>query len=308
MTGIRRRGRAAASLSLVEAAIDILEQVQPATVRAVCYQLFTRKVIASMARNEINRVSRLLREARERGEIPWSSIVDETREPERINAWENPTKFVECVRRSYRRDRWADQPLRVEVWSEKGTVRGTLAPVLNEYGVTFRVMHGYGSATAVCDAAQESVADRRQLIVLYVGDWDPSGLAMSETDLPDRIRRYGGSIVLQRIAIAFQDTISDDDGTGALPWFSATDKHRDPRYRWFVERHGRQCWELDALNPAELRGPGQVFLGKPRNTYRRIAREVRAHRRRAATRRNRHRPRAARSADDRRACSRGRPC
>ena len=41
------------------------------------------------------------------------------------------------------------QPLAIEVWSEKGTVRGTLQPVLREFGVTFRVMHGYSSATTL---------------------------------------------------------------------------------------------------------------------------------------------------------------
>jgi hypothetical protein len=43
-------------------------------------------------------------------------------------------------------------PDRVEVWSEKGTVRGVLDPVLKEYGVGFRVMHGFGSATSVYDS------------------------------------------------------------------------------------------------------------------------------------------------------------
>jgi len=28
--------------------------------------------------------------------------------------------FKSILRKSYRRDRWADQPRRVEVWSEKG--------------------------------------------------------------------------------------------------------------------------------------------------------------------------------------------
>jgi hypothetical protein len=36
-------------------------------------------------------------------------------------------------------------------FSLKGTIRGVLQPVLDEYGVGFRVMHGYGSATAVND-------------------------------------------------------------------------------------------------------------------------------------------------------------
>ena len=83
------------------------------------------------------------------GRIPWSWIADETRAPERVNAWEHPAVYVETVERSCRRDRWGDQPEWIEVWSEKGTVRGTLAPVLHEFGVTFRVMHGYGSATTI---------------------------------------------------------------------------------------------------------------------------------------------------------------
>jgi hypothetical protein len=45
---------------------------------------------------------------------------------------------------------------------------------------------------------------------------------------------------------------SDVDG-GNLPWFGAEDKRKDPRYRWFVQRYGRRCWELDALDPNVLR-------------------------------------------------------
>ena len=38
-----------------------------------------------------------------------------------------------------------------------------------------------------------------------------------------------------------------------LPSFPVTDKRKDPRYRWFVENHGDQCWELDAMDPNDLR-------------------------------------------------------
>lgn len=67
--------------------------------------------------------------------IPWEWIVDEAREMEREPSWRDPAAYVRAVRRSYRRDFWAQQPHRVEVWSEKGTVRGTLKPVIDEYGV-----------------------------------------------------------------------------------------------------------------------------------------------------------------------------
>jgi hypothetical protein len=235
-------------VQLIRTAREILKTIHPATVRAVCYQLFNHKLISSMAKSETNRVSTQLRDARERGLIPWPWIVDETREPECVNAWENPAAYVETVKRGYRRDRWTNQPERIEVWSEKGTIRGTLAPVLNSYGVTFRVMHGYGSATAVHDVAVESLDGEKLLTVLYVGDWDPSGLHMSEVDLPARVERYGGEIAIERVALTPKHVEAGD-----LPFFQAEDKRRDPRYAWYVRRYGRRCWELDALNPVTLR-------------------------------------------------------
>jgi hypothetical protein len=243
-TKIRRgRGKAEKSLDLIDAAYVFLAQQNPTTVRGVCYHLFTIGVIPSMSRNDTSRVSRLLKDAREDNTIPWEWIVDETRELERIASWRDPAAYVRAVRRSYRRDFWAEQPGRVEVWSEKGTVRGVLAPVLEEYGVGFRVMHGFGSATSVHDVAEYS----DDLTALYVGDWDPSGLYMSEQDLPDRLKRYGGyTVTIERIALLSGDLPS-------LPSFPASDKRKDPRYRWFVERYGARCWELDAMQPNDLR-------------------------------------------------------
>src|SRR4029077_15673411 len=143
---------------------------------------------------------RLLREAREDGTIPWDWIVDETRRLERVSTWANPAEYARCVAQSYRRDFWDQQPVRVEMWSEKGTVRGVLQPVLDEYGVGFRVMHGFASATAVYDVAQDN--DGRPLIPLYVGDYDCSGMFMSEEDLPTRLKKYDGNHVeLRRIAL-----------------------------------------------------------------------------------------------------------
>ena len=131
------------------------------------------------------------------------------------------------------------------MWSEKGTIRGVLAPVLDQYAVGFRVMHGFSSATVIHDVAEDT--DGRPLIVLYVGDFDPSGLFMSEMDLPARISEYGGDhIVLIRIALT-RAQVSD------LPSFPVTDKRKDPRYRWFVHNYGKRCWELDAMDPNDLR-------------------------------------------------------
>ena len=64
-------------------------------------------------------------------------------------SWDNPEQIIETAVAQYRKDYWAMQPRRVEVWSEKGTIRGTVAPILKKYGVTFRVLHGYPNARGI---------------------------------------------------------------------------------------------------------------------------------------------------------------
>jgi len=241
------RGKAQKTWALIDAAHEILAEIQPASVRAVCYRLFTKNLIASMAKSETNKVSKQLTWARENSIIPWDWIVDDTRKAMSVVAWENPATFVRSLRDKYRRDRWTTQPNWIELWSEKQTIIGTLLPVLDFYGVTYRVQHGYGSSTAIHDAAIESGASRKQLEVLYVGDWDPSGLHMSEVDLPRRIKGYGGAATLTRLALTREDIES------GIPSFSADTKKNDSRYPWFRSRYGGTCWELDALSPVILR-------------------------------------------------------
>ena len=239
------RGMAQRSLDLIAAMYAKAKAAQPITGRGIGYKLFTAGLIASMGRAEMQRVYRLLKEARERGHIPWEWIVDETRAIERTSTWANPAEYARCVARSYRRDFWDQQPIRCEIWSEKGTVRGVLQPVLDHYAVGFRVMHGFSGATTLYDVSQDD--DGRDLIVLYVGDLDPSGMFMSEADLPNRLSEYGGDhITLKRIALT-------PEHVRGLPSFPATDKRKDPRYKWFRANYGDRCWELDAMDPNDLR-------------------------------------------------------
>ena len=243
------RGKSKASLELIAAAIRILEEIQPATVRAVCYRLFIEKLIPCMTKASTDKVSKQLVCARENGLLPWAWVVDETREAERIVSWDSPEAVISAAVSQYRKDYWAMQSNWIEVWSEKGTIRGTLAPVLKDYGVTFRVMHGYGSATSINGIAKETADNNKKLTVLYVGDWDPSGMQMSEIDLPDRLQRYGGAANIRRVALSECD-VQDDT---KLPFFEADSKSKDPRYQWFTRRYGHRCWEVDALSPVVLR-------------------------------------------------------
>jgi hypothetical protein len=214
----------------------------------VCYRLFTEGLIPDMGKGSTDRVSTQLTWARENGVIPWAWIADDTRTIERRPSWQSPEAVLHAAAQHYRRDWWEQQPVRVLLCSEKSTVSGTVKPVTSSFGVGFLSLHGYSSATRAKDVAVLSVSEQRPLLLLYIGDYDPSGMDMSERDLPARLDRYGGRAQIERIALTSADV--RDRG---LPWFAAETKVKDARYTWFTSTYGARCWELDALNPNILR-------------------------------------------------------
>lgn len=245
------RGKAKKTLEMEQAILDIVEERNPITVRGVCYALFTRGLISGMYTGETQKVSRVMTDMREKNDLDWTLIVDGSRAVETVNMWRDPSRIISVAVMQYRRDAWQDQLTRVEVWSEKSTVQGVLSPVLQELGVTFRVMKGFGSYTSVRQAAEDShdTVEGKDCHVLYLGDWDPSGLYMSEIDLPSRLERYGSDWQFRRIAL----TLDDLDG---LPSFPTASKTTDRRCDWYAKNTGadpRKCWELDAMNPNDLR-------------------------------------------------------
>jgi hypothetical protein len=245
----RKRSTQADMAAFRAVILDIVKERAPITVRGVAYALFVRGLIPSMETKHTAKVSKVMTAMREDETLDWTLVVDGSRLVSRPDTWSDPGASIEATVKDYRRDNWQDQPTFVEVWSEKGTVEGILQPVLDELGATFRVMKGFGSFTTVKQAATDSQIDLdngQKTVALYVGDWDPSGLWMSERDLPERLVRYGGQHKLKRIGIVKTDT-------ARLPHFDVATKAGDARYKWFVAKYGRRCWELDAMDPNVLR-------------------------------------------------------
>jgi hypothetical protein len=252
------RGRAAATAEIIAASIEILAAMAPMTVRGVAYQLFNRKLIASMGRLETQRVSRILTIARERDEIGWDCIVDKGREIKRVATWETPEEIISDALSQYRKDFWSCQDYRLIVVSEKATMEGVIEPVTRRWGVDFLAVGGFNSSTRMHDLAEEIGGDERTTVILYVGDWDPSGMYMSEGDFPGRLEEYGaGDYVIKRVALTRADVARGD-----LPAFDAEEKKSDARYKWFVSRYGTTCVELDAMSPNVLRARVESAIKK----------------------------------------------
>lgn len=238
------RGKWIATTELVEKAEQILSAQHPATIR----QLFYRLVSVQALENSIpdyKKLSRVMTDARESGQVPFEWIVDRSRPTYAPTVFDNLKDGLMALRNCYRKDYWQNQPAHVEIWTEKDGIIGSIEPVTDELGVTVRVSRGFTSTTRVHEIASVFAGIFKPIFVYYLGDHDPSGRAI-ELDLYDRISRFGPDFQMARLAIREEDI---DDFK--LPPLRI--KTSDTRAAAFRREFGNRCVELDALPPEELR-------------------------------------------------------
>ena len=156
-----------------------------------------------MDKASTNRVGALLTRAREEGD-PWHWIVQEGRAIEGPPSWADPAAYARAVQASYRLNKWAGPTQADHRRVREGTVRGTLAPVLEEFEAEFLPVGGYASATRVYEwPGRERGAAAASA---YLGDHDPSGRGMSDVDLPRRLIRYASDDPAEKAFVAGSTT------------------------------------------------------------------------------------------------------
>jgi hypothetical protein len=219
---------------------SILKESHPMTVRQCFYALVTRGIIKNSLR-EYQRVSAMLTDAREKGQIPFDYIVDRTRLSYGPDLFANPTHFAESIRDSYRKNLWDNQDQYVELWTEKDASYGSVADLLEDLGVTVRIGKGYVSATKIYESAARLSEIDKPITIFYLGDFDASGVDI-ERDIYDRHLQYGsGDFTLWRLAITEEDVKTLD-----LP--PQMVKESDVRAASFRAKYDNSdCYELDAL-------------------------------------------------------------
>ncbi len=81
----------------------------------------------------------------------------------------------------YKKPRMKGQENYLEVWVEKDALSGVLKRVTSQYHVPILVNRGYSSASAMYDSYErfrEAFKIRQSIYILYLGDFDPSGMDM----------------------------------------------------------------------------------------------------------------------------------
>lgn len=227
------------------------------TVRQLYYQLVARGFIENTERSYQNTTA-LVNDAKLAGMMDWDAIEDRTRAFIRRSRWESAAEISRAAANNFHMDQWIGQKLRVVCIVEKEALAGVLERACHAYDVPLLAARGYPSGTVLREFCQTDVlpairaskaAGRMQrVIVLHLGDHDPSGIDMSR-DLAKRIQLFSEDEFdvdeLRRIALTM------DQITAQKPPPNPA-KQTDSRFTGYADKYGTKSWELDALKPHYL--------------------------------------------------------
>lgn len=206
-----------------------IEQYGRMTVRQVYYRLVT----LGFKENPIYNACKV---GRWHGLIDLDAIVDRSRPSYGTDVWESKKEVQEWLSKNFKLDYWKDNKYRVEIWTEKDALSEVLSDIASSYRVPVRVTKGFLSTT------KRYRWGGKNIIILYVGDFDPSGLYMDEDLQKDRFLKFAS---FERVALTTEQIKQYD-----LP--SIPVKLTDSRAKRYVAEHGRRGWEVDALEPNVL--------------------------------------------------------
>lgn len=239
---------------IIENSVDILSryEVGVLTIRGLHYQLVSRGMT-----NDIQHYKRVVAatgQARWDGVISFNAFSDRDRAlacetlsaptilEERID--ESKTQ-VKLWMTSYYKHKWENQPYYPEVFIEKKALEGVFYKPCKRLGVALGACKGYPSLTFLHDAANrfsEAVYQGKQPIILYFGDYDPSGEDIPRA-LAENIRNLGCDKIEVRRICLMEEQVLD----WHLP--PAPTKVTDSRSaNW----NGLGQVELDAVRPEKL--------------------------------------------------------
>lgn len=253
----------------LEIAGDYEDQGLKLTLRQMYYQFVSRGLTGS-GQAIYKRIGDVLTEARFMAEFPIDMLEDRGRdvvdgdfidtELDVDDAEVEAQQYVAAIPNwSVKAARWFQQPRHVSVWVEKKALAGVFADPCEELGVGLFACAGYPSVSALWDFLQKLQAAKKrndsieEAIVLYFGDHDPDGweIPASAERALDRLANNHG---LEIPPIRFERVALNMDQIRKFkpPPFDA--KITSSRYAAYVEAHKTtDAWELDALEPSELR-------------------------------------------------------
>jgi hypothetical protein len=224
--------------------MEIIEEMQPMTVRQVFYQAVVRGLFHKTEYG-YNRVQTDTGVMRRSGELPYEWLEDNTRAEMRPTTYNSPEDALDAMARSYRKSLWTEADSAVQIWLEKDALSSIVSDVTWEYDVSLMVARGFSSLSFLHTAAQQLNEIDVPAYIYHLGDYDPSGVAAGESiEATLREMAPATDITFTRIAVNKEQI---------RRWHLPTrpTKKTDSRAASFGDD---ESVELDAIAPNRLRG------------------------------------------------------
>ena len=222
------------------------------TLRGLHYQLVSFGMTNSLT--HYKRVVSAMIDARWAGLVDFDAFSDHDRSMigetkyEETNLYSSIEEGKEAIKNwmdIYYKNKWENQPYYPEVFIEKKALQGVFKKICDSNRVALGACKGYPSLTFLNEATQrfKEAEDRGKIpIIIYFGDYDPSGEDIPRA-IEENVKKLGcESIVVRRIALLHEQVVE-----WHLP--PAPVKEGDSRSaNW----DGLGQVELDAVKPEKL--------------------------------------------------------
>lgn len=252
------------SLELIVGANAIIDEYTAdgfiLTLRQLYYQMVARDILPNKVQS-YKRLGSILNDARYAGFVDWSALEDRTRNLKGLSHWDNPSDIIKSAAHSFALDKWGGQDCRPEIWVEKEALAGVVERAATLNDLSFLSCRGYMSASEMYEAAQRirrrKHIDGQETVIIYLGDHDPSGLDMSEGDIPKRFEIFfdkwsGSSFFNTRRPFEVKRVALNWDQIEQYQPPPNPAKETDSRFAAYQQQFGDESWELDALDPNTL--------------------------------------------------------
>jgi hypothetical protein len=216
--------------------------MHPMTVRQVFYQA-TVKGLVEKSEAGYAKAQTDLTLMRRKGELPYDSLVDNTRMMRKPISVSSIKEALDDTARLYRKNSWEEADCYVEIWIEKDALSGVVYPITSLFDAPLMVARGFSSLSFLHGSAEYIGQLKVPAYIYHMGDFDPSGVCAAQK-IESTIRDMApeAQIHFERIAVT-RDQIEQWD----LP--TRPTKASDSRSKGF----GDISVELDAIPPDRLR-------------------------------------------------------
>ena len=246
-------------LERVHETLESMRDYWPLTLRQLYYRLVGAEIIQNNP-SEYKKLSRVLTKARLQKLIEPQAIEDRSRSMVQWRVYPDADHFVAESKdeflTGYGRDLLQTQPVAWEVWVEKDALVNMCRRVAVKYGLPVVVAKGYSSISFLFELSarirSEWSQNGRPLGIIYLGDFDPSGMNMlpaMEHTLREEMGIPDGSLQTVRCALNVEHV-----AMYKLPHSPDAVKRGDTRTKEFIRQYGAMAVELDALEPGTLMG------------------------------------------------------